>query len=51
MGYIDPGLFGIISQIGYVVLFGLVSGLLFFFRPLKNVFSRVFTRQLPPPHR
>jgi len=34
-GYIDPNLIGMISQIGYVILFGLVSSFMFFFKPLQ----------------
>jgi hypothetical protein len=45
MGYLDPGIFGMISQIGYVLLFALVSGFMFFFQPIKNVLN-VFNRML-----
>ncbi len=45
MGYIDPGIFGMITQIGYVLLFGLVSGLVFFFQPVKNLYNRLFKRE------
>jgi hypothetical protein len=45
MGYLDPGIFGMISQIGYVLLFALVSVFMFFFQPIKNAVSRVFKRQ------
>ena len=44
MGYLDPGIFGMISQVGYVLLFAAVSALTFFFQPLKNLFNRVFRR-------
>jgi len=36
MGYVDPGAFGILSQIGYVVLFSVGSVLMFFFEPIKK---------------
>ena len=45
MGYIDPGIFGMITQIGYVLLFAVVSAFMFFFQPIKNVFDRIFRRQ------
>ena len=45
MGYVDPGIFGLISQIGYLLLFTVVSGIMFFFQPLKNLFSRLFKRE------
>jgi hypothetical protein len=44
MGYLDPGIFGMISQIGYVLLFAVVSAFMFLFQPLKNLFGRVFGR-------
>ena len=49
MGYIDPGAFGIISQIGYVVLFALVTGFMFFFNPIKRGVSRFFRRAKTEP--
>ena len=45
MGYIDPGAFGLISQIGYLLLFAVVSGFMFFFKPIKNLFTKRFKRQ------
>ena len=45
MGYVDPGIFGMISQIGYLLVFAVVSGFMFFFQPLKNLFGRVFKRE------
>ena len=44
MGYIDPGIFGMISQIGYLLFFAVVSGFMFFFQPLKNLYGRIFSR-------
>lgn len=41
MGYIDPGMFGMISQIGYMILFAVVSSFMFFFQPLKDLINRV----------
>ena len=34
MGYLDPSLFGLITQLGYILLFGIVTAL---FSPLKIV--------------
>jgi len=44
MGYIDPGAFGLVTQIGYIVLFALVSAFMFFFGPIKRAVRRVFHR-------
>jgi hypothetical protein len=40
MGYLDPNLFGIISQIGYIVFFAIVTALLFFPRLILNFFRK-----------
>jgi len=40
MGYIDPGLFGIISQIGVAVGLVAVSAFAFLFKPIKKLFSK-----------
>ena len=45
MGYLDPGIFGMIAQLGYVLLFGLVSAVMFFFQPLKDLANRLLRRQ------
>ncbi len=45
MGYIDPGIFGMISQIGYLLVFAVVSGFMFFFQPLKNLYGKIFKRE------
>ena len=39
MGYVDPNLFGIVAQIGSVVLFLLVSGFLFLPKKLKKMWQ------------
>ena len=44
MGYIDPGAFGLISQIGYVILFALATGFMFFFNPIKRGLKRLLRR-------
>ena len=41
IGYVDPGSFGLISQLGYILLFSVLSVFLFFWRVAKNVLSRV----------
>jgi uncharacterized iron-regulated membrane protein len=43
MGYVDPGAFGLISQIGYILLFAIVSGFMFFFNRLKSMVKRLFS--------
>jgi hypothetical protein len=42
MGYIDPGLFGMISQMGLAVFLVLVSVFMFFFNPIKKLIKRLF---------
>ncbi len=49
MGYLDPGIFGMISQIGYVLLFAVVSAFMFLFQPLKNLYGRMFGRGTAEP--
>ncbi len=45
MGYLDPGLFGMLSQIGLTVLLLVVSGFAFFFKPIKKMIARIFKRE------
>jgi hypothetical protein len=40
MGYLDPGLFGILSQVGLAIFLVLVSVFTFFFKPVKKFFRR-----------
>lgn len=47
MGYIDPGALGIIAQIGYVLLFTVVSAFLFLSRPIRKAVNRLFHRSAP----
>ena len=42
MGYLDPGLFGLLSQAGLAVLLVFVSIFTFFFKPIKKAFRKVF---------
>jgi hypothetical protein len=42
MGYLDPGLFGILSQVGLTVLLVVVSVFTFFFKPIKKFALKVF---------
>jgi hypothetical protein len=42
MGYLDPGLFGILSQVGLGIFLLVVSAFAFFFRPIKKFFIRLF---------
>ena len=41
MGYIDPNLFGIISQLGSFLLIGLVTIFVFFTNPIKKFLKRL----------
>jgi len=40
MGYLDPGLFGIISQIGVALGLVVVSAFAILFKPFKKWFSK-----------
>ena len=42
MGYLDPGIFGILSQVGLTAFLLIVAGFTFFFRPIKKFFKRLF---------
>ena len=44
MGYIDPGLFGILSQIGVAVLLVLVTVFTFFSNSFKKFFKKIFKK-------
>lgn len=37
MGYLDPGIFGIVSQIGFGILFVVSTVFLFFFKKIKAI--------------
>ncbi len=47
MGYLDPGLFGLLSQVGLAIFLIVVSAFTFFFRPIKKFFNRIFKREDP----
>lgn len=40
MGYIDPNIFGIVSQVGFIVFFGITTTFVFFSKTLRSTFSR-----------
>lgn len=40
--YIDPGSLGSAYQVGYLVFYSAMGVLLFFFRPIKNLFVSMF---------
>jgi hypothetical protein len=42
MGYIDPGLFGILSQAAVVVFLVVVTIFTFFSKSVKKLFSKIF---------
>lgn len=41
MGYIDPGLFGMVSQIGLALFFLAGTVFMFFLNPLKKLFAKL----------
>jgi hypothetical protein len=47
MGYLDPNLFGIISQIGFMLLFGIATAVLFVPRTIGGVIKRAYQRFFP----
>ncbi len=42
MGYIDPGLFGILSQVGVMAFLVIVTVFTFFSKGVKNFFRKIF---------
>ncbi len=42
MGYLDPGIFGILSQAGLAILLIAVSIFTFFMKPIKKAFKKIF---------
>lgn len=40
MGYLDPGLLGVLPQIAMALGLVLISSLTFFFKPIKKLFSK-----------
>jgi hypothetical protein len=50
MGYLDPNIFGIVSQVGFVVFFGITTMFVFFSKTMKMMISnivRVLLRRSP----
>lgn len=45
MGYLDPGIFGVVAQFGYIILFGLLTGFLFLFKPLRDIYNKLVIRR------
>ena len=48
MGYLDPGIFGILSQIGLALLLIVVSAFTFFTKPIKKAFRKIFKKKSDP---
>lgn len=46
MGYLDPGLFGMLSQVGLALFLVLVSVFTFFFKPVKKFAKRLFKKDI-----
>lgn len=44
MGYLDPGIFGILSQAGLAILLIAVSGFTFLSKPIKKAFRKIFKK-------
>jgi DNA-binding MltR family transcriptional regulator len=44
MGYLDPGLFGILSQIGVAILLVLVTAFALFSKSIKKFFAKIFKK-------
>jgi hypothetical protein len=45
MGYLDPGLFGILSQIGVAILLVFVTAFAFFSKSIKKFFAKIFKKK------
>lgn len=44
MGYLDPGLFGQLGQIGIAILLVFVSAFALFSKTIKNFFAKLFKK-------
>ncbi len=44
MGYVDPNAFGLLSQVGYLVLFSIVSGFMFFSQKIRRFVGGLWGR-------
>lgn len=44
MGYLDPGFFGLLSQIGTALLLVVVSAFTLFSKPIKRFFRKIFKK-------
>jgi len=50
MGYLDPNIFGIVSQVGFVIFFGITTMFVFFSKSMKAACARLvrgLLRQAP----
>ena len=45
MGYLDPGFFGLLSQIGTALLLVGISAFTFFSKPIKKFFKKLFKKE------
>jgi len=51
MGYLDPNIFGIVSQVGFVIFFGITTFFVFFSKTTKAALTQVvrFLLRRPQP--
>ena len=47
MGYLDPGLFGQLAQIGVAILLVFVSAFALFSKSIKSFFAKLFKKDVP----
>ena len=47
LAYIDPGSLGFIYQMGYLIFYGIVGVVIFFFRPIKAFFYKIIGKEVP----
>ncbi|NMC45294.1 MAG: hypothetical protein GYA52_00530 [Chloroflexi bacterium] len=45
MGYLDPGFFGLLSQIGTALLLVVISAFTFFSKPIKKFFNKLSKKE------
>ncbi len=51
MGYLDPGLFGQLAQIGLAILLVFVSAFALFSKSIKKFFARLFKKESTEPEK
>ncbi len=48
VAYVDPGTTGLLSQMAYLIFYGILATFGLFFRPIKNAWNRIFKPRKRP---